>query len=436
MKKIKVPGCAIPTHFVNINHYLNKYLGEVPDPPLHPATLKPITGDDLAAIFPKALIKQEVSLEALVEIPDRVREIYGRYRVTPLTRAYGLEKVLDTPAHIYFKNEGATLTGSHKLNTAIAQAYYNNAEGVKLLATETGAGQWGSALALASGLFGLKCLVFMVHVSFAQKTYRKYVMQTYGARVVSSPSGLTAFGRSVAARDPDHPGSLGIAISEALEAVSRTPDTKYALGSVLNHVLLHQTVVGQEARSQMEACGEYPDTIIGCVGGGSNFTGFAVPFLMDKLSGVRKQLQSIAIESSACPKMTGGEYRYDFGDTGKKTPLLKMDTLGCGFVPPPVHAGGLRYHGNAPILSFLRSRGMVEARAYGQKRVFESAVMFARAEGLIPAPESAHAIAATIDEAVRAKKEGRKKVILFNLSGHGLLDMEGYGEFLEGRMGA
>lgn len=421
----------IPTHYVNIMPDIKKYLGVLPDPPLHPGTHKPISSADLEAIFPRAVIEQEMSLEPLIEIPDEVREQYSRFRPTPIYRAFGLEKALSTPAHIYYKYEGATVTGSHKINTALAQAYYNKQEGTKILTTETGAGQWGTALSLACGVFGLKCIVFMVRVSFDQKPFRKTIMKMYGADVFASPSLETMFGKKVLGEDPQSPGSLGIAISEALETVGKYPQAKYALGSVLNHVLLHQTVVGQEAKKQMEMAGEYPDIIIGCVGGGSNFGGFAIPFLIDKLSGAKKSLKAIGVESSACPKMTKGEYRYDHGDSAQMTPLLKMETLGSDFIPPKIHAGGLRYHGNAPLLSFLNQHKITESRAYAEEEIFKAGVMFARSEGIIPAPESAHAIQAAIEEAKKCTDSGEKKVILFNLSGHGLLDLKGYEQYIE-----
>lgn len=431
---ITIPESDYPTHFVNSNYFLQKYLGRVPPPPLHPATKQVIDPKDLAAIFPQSLIAQEMLTEETVEIPDEVRQLYAMYRPTPVVRARRLEKVLDTPAHIYYKNEASTLSGSHKINTALVQAYYNKQEGIKKLTTETGAGQWGSALSIACHFFGLQCEVFMVRVSYDQKPYRKYIMQIFGAKVHASPSLETTFGRTLLKKDADHRGSLGIAISEALEKAAQDEKTKYALGSVLNHVILHQTVIGQEAKKQMEIAGEYPDTIVGCVGGGSNFCGFAIPFLIDKISGNKPHLQALAVESSSCPKMTQGEYRYDFGDTARMTPLLKMETLGSDFIPPPLHAGGLRYHGNAPILSFLNREGITTARSYDQNEVFEAGVTFAQAEGIIPAPESAHAIKAAIDEAEKAKKEGKKKVILFNLSGHGLLDLKGYDEFFRGKL--
>jgi len=420
----------IPTHYVNLIPDIKKYLGLLPDPHLHPGTHKPIETSDLEAIFPREVIKQEMSLEPFIEIPDEVREQYARFRPTPVYRAFGLEKVLNTPAHIYYKYEGATITGSHKINTALAQAYYNKKEGTKVLTTETGAGQWGTALSLACGVFGLTCKVFMVRVSFDQKPFRKTIMKMYGADVFASPSLETVFGKKVLGDYPHSPGSLGIAISEALETVGRYSNAKYALGSVLNHVILHQTVVGQEAKKQMEMAGEYPDIIIGCVGGGSNFGGFSVPFLIDKVSGAKKSLRAIGVESSACPKMTEGEYRYDHGDSARMTPLLKMETLGSDFIPPKIHAGGLRYHGNAPLLSFLNQQKITESRAYGEDEIFKAGVLFARSEGIIPAPESAHAIQAAIEEAKKCADSGEKKVILFNLSGHGLLDLKGYEQYI------
>ena len=424
----------IPENFLNINFYLDKYLGKLPDPPLNPATNKPITGGDLVPIFPMSLIEQEVSLEKEIGIPEEVREMYKLYRPSPLIRATRLEKQLSTPAHIYYKYEGVSPVGSHKLNTALVQAYYNKREGVKTLITETGAGQWGTALSFACQVFKLKCQVFMVAISFEQKPYRKVMMQLNGAEVFSSPSKKTKFGRQILKQRPDHPGSLGIAISEALEMAVKDQEAKYALGSVLNHVLLHQTVVGLESRKQLEKAGEYPDILIGCCGGGSNFGGFVFPFLPDKLSGRKKNLRCIGVEPESCPSMTKGEYRYDFGDTSQKTPLLKMETLGSDFIPEPIHAGGLRYHGIAPLLAFLHREGIIEARSYGQKEVFAAAVSFAKAEGIIPAPESAHAIKAAIDEAEKCKEEGRKKVIVFNLSGHGLLDLKGYENFLQNKL--
>jgi len=424
----------IPTHFINLPFYLQKYLGEIPEPPLHPGTKKPIKGDDLAPLFPQAIIEQEISMEEKILIPDELRSLLAIYRPTPLVRAIRLEKELDTPAHIYFKNEGATLSGSHKINSALVQAYFNKQEGVKRIVTETGAGQWGSALSIACQFFKIDCTVFMVRVSYDQKPYRKHIMELFGSTIFASPSKQTRFGKNLLAKDPQNPGSLGIAISEALEIAGQDEQTKYALGSVLNHVILHQTVIGQEAKTQMEQVGEYPDSIIGCVGGGSNFVGFVAPFIIDKMSGKQKQLEAIAVESSSCPKMTKGEYRYDFGDSAGMTPLLKMDTLGSDFIPPTLHAGGLRYHGNSPILSFLNHKGITHARSYDQHEVFEAGVMFARCEGIIPAPESAHAIKAVIDEALVARDRGEKKIILFNLSGHGMFDLQGYHEFLNHKL--
>lgn len=424
----------IPEYYLNISYYLKKYLGKLPDPPLNPVTKQPAGPSDLAAIFPMELIKQEVSLEEKIEIPEEVRNIYKMYRPTPLIRAYRLEKFLDTPAHIYYKYEGASPTGAHKLNTTIAQAYYNKKEGVKTLIAETGAGQFGSALSLACNFFGLKCQIFMVRVSYDQKPYRKTVMQIYGADVTASPSTKTEFGKKILANNQNHTGSLGIAISEALETVVKTQGSKYALGSVLNHVLLHQTVVGQEAKKQMEKAGEYPDVVIGCVGGGSNFAGIAFPFMVDKLSGKKPKTRYIGVEPASCASLTKGKYEYDFGDTAQMTPLLKMHTLGSNFIPSPIHAGGLRYHGMAPQISFLYNEKLMEAVAYEQSSVFQAGVDFARCEGIIPAPESTHAIKAATDEAIAAKKEGKKKVILFNLSGHGLLDLNGYDKFLHNQL--
>ncbi|HUV46670.1 MAG TPA: TrpB-like pyridoxal phosphate-dependent enzyme [Candidatus Bathyarchaeia archaeon] len=432
--KIMLSEKEIPTHFLNINYFLKKYLGKLPEPPLNPATKKPIEAKDLAPIFPMELIRQEVSLEKSIPIPDEVREIYKLYRPTPLFRAFRLEKFLGTPAHIYYKYEGASPAGSHKLNTALAQAYYNQREGVKMLVTETGAGQWGSALSMACNFFGLKCLVFMVRISYEQKPYRRVVMQMFGADVISSPSQKTKIGKVFLKQDVDTHGSLGMAIAEAIEIAAQRKEAKYSLGSVLNHVLLHQTIIGQEVKKQMEKAGEYPDILIGCCGGGSNFAGFAYPFLADKLAGKKPRLKFIGVEPKSCASMCKGEYRYDFGDTGKQTPLLKMETLGCSFVPPPIHAGGLRYHGIAPSMAFLHQQKIFEARCYNQLKIFKAAIQFAQAEGIIVAPETAHAVKAAIDEAKKAKKEGRKKVIVFNLSGHGFLDLKGYDDFLKGKL--
>jgi tryptophan synthase beta chain len=404
-----------------------------PSPVLHPGTGQPIGPADLAPLFPMALIGQEVSTEREIEIPEPVREAYRLYRPSPLFRARRLEKVLDTPAHIYFKYEGGSPAGSHKPNTAIAQAFYNKQEGTKRIATETGAGQWGSALAFAGALFDLEVKVYMVRASYDQKPYRRVLMETYGASVVPSPSPDTNYGRAVLAEHPDSPGSLGMAISEAVEDAATRDDTKYSLGSVLNHVLIHQSVVGLEAIEQMALAGEEPDVIIACAGGGSNFAGLTFPFLGQTFRGGRKY-RVIAVEPEAAPSLTRGVYAYDFGDTGKMTPLVKMFTLGSDFIPEPIHAGGLRYHGMAPLVSLLMDHGDIEARAVHQGRAFAAAVAFARAEGILPAPESSHAIRAAIDEATAAKATGEKKVILFNLSGHGHFDLAAYEKYLNGSL--
>ncbi|MBI4200263.1 MAG: TrpB-like pyridoxal phosphate-dependent enzyme [Chloroflexi bacterium] len=401
-------------------------------PALHPGTKQPAGPDDFAPIFPMALIGQEVSREREIPIPEEVREVYRLWRPTPLYRAHRLEKALDTPARIYYKYEGVSPAGSHKPNTAVAQAYFNKAEGVKRLATETGAGQWGSALAFACRIFGLECKVYMVKASYFQKPYRRSMMETWGATVVPSPSQDTRSGRSILARDPETPGSLGIAISEAVEDAATHDDTKYSLGSVLNHVLMHQTVIGQECKAQFEKLGVYPDVVIGCVGGGSSFAGIAFPFIRDKLGG--KKVQFIAVEPEACPSITQGKYVYDFGDTAELTPLVKMYTLGHTFVPPAIHAGGLRYHGMAPLISLLCSLRIIEARAVHQNAVFGAAVFFARHEGIVPAPEPAHAIKVAIEEAVKCKETGQAKTILFNLCGHGHFDMSAYDAYLAGRL--
>ena len=408
-------------------------LPEPPAPVIHPGTKQPIGPDDLAPLFPMALIQQEVSAERYIPIPEEVQEIYRLYRPTPLFRAHRLERALDTPAHIYYKYEGVSPAGSHKPNTAIAQAYYNKAEGVTRIATETGAGQWGSALAMACSFFGIELKVYMVRVSYEQKPYRRSMMEIWGAKVVPSPSTDTNAGRQILSDDPDSPGSLGIAISEAVEDAATRDDTKYSLGSVLNHVLMHQTVVGEEAIKQMEQAGEEPDVVIGCVGGGSNYAGLAFPFLRRRLVDGAKT-RFIAAEPEACPSLTRGEYRYDFGDTAAMTPLMKMHTLGHTFVPPGIHAGGLRYHAMAPLLCQLHADGLVEARAYHQTAVFEAALQFARTEGIIPAPESAHAIRCAVDEALAAKEAGESKVILFNLSGHGHFDLGAYDKYLAGQL--
>jgi tryptophan synthase beta chain len=404
-----------------------------PSPVLHPGTGQPIGPADLAPLFPMALIGQEVSTEREIEIPEPVREAYRLYRPSPLFRARRLEKVLDTPAHIYFKYEGGSPAGSHKPNTAIAQAFYNKQEGTKRIATETGAGQWGSALAFAGALFDLEVKVYMVRASYDQKPYRRVLMETYGASVVPSPSPDTNYGRAVLAEHPDSPGSLGMAISEAVEDAATRDDTKYSLGSVLNHVLIHQSVVGLEAIEQMALAGEEPDVIIACAGGGSNFAGLTFPFLGQTFRGGRKY-RVIAVEPEAAPSLTRGVYAYDFGDTGKLTPLVKMFTLGSDFIPEPIHAGGLRYHGMAPLVSLLMDHGDIEARAVHQGRAFAAAVAFARAEGILPAPESSHAIRAAIDEATAAKATGEKKVILFNLSGPGHFDLAAYEKYLNGSL--
>ena len=428
--KITLPESAIPTHFYNIAADLPTPLA----PPLNPATKEPIGPEALTPIFPMGLIMQEVSQERYIEIPDEVRDIYRLYRPSPMYRARALEKMLDTPAKIYYKSEHVSPVGSHKLNTALMQAYMNKKEGVKRIATETGAGQWGSALACACQLMEMECMVYMVRISYDQKPYRRIMMKTYGAEIVASPSNLTESGRHILKQDPNSPGSLGIAISEAVEDAAKRDDTKYSLGSVLNHVLLHQTIIGQEAKIQMEMAGDYPDIVIACHGGGSNFAGIAFPFLRDKIHGEKPKLRAIAVEPASCPSLTGGKREYDFGDEAGLTPLLLMHTLGHSFVPPPVHAGGLRYHGSAPLVSHVLHSGLIEAEAYHQKEVFESAVKFAKCEGTIPAPESAHAIHSAMLHALKARKSGEKKVILFNLSGHGLFDMTAYESFLDGKM--
>jgi tryptophan synthase beta chain len=404
-----------------------------PSPPLHPGTHQPIGPDDLAPLFPMALIGQEVSAEREIEIPEPVRDAYRLYRPSPLYRAHRLERALDTPAHIYYKYEGVSPAGSHKPNTAIPQAFYNAEEGVKRLATETGAGQWGSALSFAGALFGLEVKVYMVRASYDQKPYRRILMETYGAEVVASPSLTTNYGRQVLGTSPDSPGSLGIAISEAVEDAATRDDTKYALGSVLNHVLLHQTVIGQEAIEQMGMAGESPDIVIGCTGGGSNFAGLTFPFLGRNFrEGTNHRI--IAVEPEAAPSLTRGVYAYDFGDTGKMTPLVKMHTLGADFVPEPIHAGGLRYHGMAPLVSLLKEHDYIEARSVHQRASFAAGVDFARAEGILPAPEPTHAIRVAMDEALAAREAGEARVILFNLCGHGHFDLSSYERYLSGSL--
>ncbi len=402
-------------------------------PPLHPATKAPIGPDDLAPLFPMGLIAQEVSTDPWIDIPGEVLDVYKLWRPTPMHRAVRLEKALGTPAKIFYKYEGVSPAGSHKPNTAVAQAYFNKAEGVKRLTTETGAGQWGSALALACTFFDIECKVYMVKASYEQKPYRRVMMETWGASVVPSPSRETESGRKILDQDPDSPGSLGIAISEAVEEAASREDTKYSLGSVLNHVLLHQTVIGLEAKKQFEAAGVEPNVLIGSCGGGSNLGGFILPFFEDKVSR-GDSLRMVAVEPTACPTLTKGKIEYDFGDTAELTPLIRMYTLGHEFVPPPIHAGGLRYHGDAPIISGMVEHGLLEAVAYPQGKVFEAAVQFARTEGIIPAPESAHAVRAAIDEALRCKEEGSEEVIAFNLSGHGKLDLGAYDAYLRGEL--
>jgi tryptophan synthase beta chain len=426
--KIILSEKEIPQAWYNIQPDLPRPL----PPPINPNTNKPIEPGDLTPIFPMELIKQEVSQERWIEIPDDIQEIYKLWRPTSLHRAYRLEKELGTPARIYYKNESVSPPGSHKLNTAVAQAYYNKKEGVKKLATETGAGQWGSALALGCSFFDLECKIYMVKISYEQKPYRRILMETWGAEVHPSPTNLTSIGRSILKKEPGCSGSLGIAISEAIEDAASQDDTKYSLGSVLNHVLLHQTVVGLELKKQLRLAGEEPDIIVGCVGGGSNFAGASFPFIREKLKG--KELRIIAVESTACPTLTKGPYCYDFGDVARTTPLLKIYTLGHTFVPPGIHAGGLRYHGMAPLVSLLANEGVIEARAYQQNTVFEAAVLFARTEGILPAPETAHAIKAAIDEAMACKNEGKEKCIIIAFSGHGHFDLAAYDAYHAGKL--
>lgn len=420
----------IPKSWYNI-------LADMPNPPapvLHPGTRQPVTPDDLAPLFPMSLILQEVSTERYIEIPQPIRQIYAQWRPSPLFRARRLEKALDTPARIYYKYEGVSPVGSHKANTAVAQVFYNKEAGVKKLSTETGAGQWGSALSMAGAFFDVDVEVFMVKVSYQQKPYRRNLMQTFGATVHASPTNLTDAGRSILEKDPQNMGSLGIAISEAVEVAAKSGGTtKYSLGSVLNHVLLHQTVIGQEALLQLEKADDYPDVVIGCVGGGSNMAGLAFPFIGESL---RKGLRTrfLAAEPMSCPSLTKGIYAYDFGDTVGMTPLVKMHTLGHDFMPPGIHAGGLRYHGMSPLISQLHAEGIIDARAYHQNGVFAAATTFTRAEGIVPAPEAAHAIRAAIDEALEAKEAGEERVILFNLSGHGYFDMLAYENYFAGNL--
>ena len=403
------------------------------EPPLHPGTLKPIGPDDLAPLFPMALIGQEVSQDREIEIPEPVRKIYKQWRPSPLYRARNLEKFLDTPAKIYYKYEGVSPTGSHKPNTAVAQAFFNKEEGTKKITTETGAGQWGSSLAFACQIFGIELDVYMVKVSFEQKPYRKLIMQTYGASCFASPSNRTDSGKAILAKDPNNTGSLGIAISEAVEMAAKDPNTKYSLGCVLNHVLMHQTIVGNEALLQMEMADDYPDILVGCTGGGSNFSGLVLPFLGKKFR-ENKNTRVIACEPKSCPSLTKGKYVYDFGDTGRLTPLVKMHTLGSQFIPPATHSGGLRYHGMAPLVSHLKEIGAIEAQAFGQKECFEAGVNFARSEGIVPAPEATHALKGAISAAMECKKNGESKTILFNLCGHGHFDMKAYGDYFDNNL--
>lgn len=426
--KVVLPESEIPRHWYNIVADMPRR----PEPPLNPATRQPVQPQDLAALFPPSLIEQEASDRRYIEIPEEVLRIYALYRPTPLYRAHRLEAALQTPARIYFKYEGVSPAGSHKPNTAIPQAYYNRQAGIKRLTTETGAGQWGSALSLACAYFGLECKVYMVRISYEQKPYRRSLMQVWGAQVIPSPSPHTRAGREILARDPQCPGSLGIAISEAVEEAASRPDTNYSLGSVLNHVLLHQTVIGQEAKKQLALVEDYPDVVIGCHGGGSNFAGLSFPFVQDKIHG--REVRVVAVEPEACPTLTRGRFEYDYGDTAGLTPLMKMYTLGANFIPPGIHAGGLRYHGAAPLVSQLLADGLIEARAVGQLATFEAAVLFARTEGILPAPESAHAIRAAVDEALRCKEEGKARTILFGLSGHGHFDLSAYDDYLAGRL--
>ena len=427
--KVVLPESEIPRKWYNIM----ADMPNLPAPPLDPVTKEPVGPEALSRIFPMSLIEQEVSTERWIEIPEEVLKILSLWRPSPLYRAHRLEEALKTPARIYYKYEGVSPAGSHKPNTAVAQAFFNKEAGVKRLTTETGAGQWGSALAFAGTLFGLEVQVFMVRVSYNQKPYRRALMETYGAKCIPSPSNETQSGKAILAQRADHPGSLGIAISEAVEVAAQREDTKYALGSVLNHVLLHQTVVGQEAMAQMEMAGDYPDILVGCTGGGSNFAGLAFPFLGAQLRGGKK-VKIVAVEPAACPSLTRGKYAYDFGDTGHLTPLVKMHTLGSTFVPPPFHAGGLRYHGMAPMVSHLKELGLLEARAYTQTEVFAAGVEFARVEGVLPAPEANHAVKAVIDEAIRCREEGVSQAILFNLCGHGHFDISSYDRYLAGEL--
>lgn len=427
--KILLTEKEMPTVWYNIQ----AHMPNLPPPPLNPRTGQPVTPEDLLPIFPLELIKQEVSTEPYIEIPEEVQQLYRLFRPTPLFRAHRLEKALDTPARIYYKYEGTSPAGSHKVNTSIPQAFYNKQAGIKRLATETGAGQWGSALSMACSFFGLECTVYMVKVSYQQKPYRRSLMRVFGAEVIPSPSPLTQAGRAVLEQNPDSPGSLGIAISEAVEDAASREDTNYALGSVLNHVCLHQTVIGQEVQAQLAKVDEAADIVIGCCGGGSNFAGISFPFVRDKiLKGTKTRI--IAVEPAACPTLTKGVYAYDYGDVAKLTPIMPMYTLGHDFMPPGIHAGGLRYHGDSPLVSQLLKDGLIEAVAYPQTQVFEAAVLFARTEGILPAPESSHAIKAAIAEALRCKEAGETKTIVFCLSGHGHFDLSAYDDYLTGKI--
>ncbi len=428
-RRIDLPISELPDKWYNVAADLPRPL----DPPLHPATGQPIGPEDMAPLFPMSLLAQEMSTERWHEIPDEVREIYKLWRPSPVYRATKLEQALDTPAHIYYKNEGVSPAGSHKPNTAVAQAFYNKEAGINRITTETGAGQWGCALSMACSMFDIECIVYMVRISYQQKPYRRLMMNTWGATCYPSPSDTTEFGRKILAESPDSPGSLGMAISEAVEEAVKRDDTHYSLGSVLNHVMLHQTVIGLEAKKQMELAGEYPDVVIGCHGGGSNFAGISFPFVHDKLK-EGKKVRILAAEPAASPTLTRGPYTYDFGDTAGMTPLLRMYSLGHGFVPAPIHAGGLRYHGASPLVSQLVNEGVIEATALHQLECYEAAVMFARTEGWVPAPETSHAIRAAIVEALKAKEAGEQRVILLNWSGHGLLDLAGYDAYFAGKL--
>src|SRR5512133_495037 len=426
--KFLLPENQIPTHWYNV-------IADLPAPPapvLHPVTLKPVTPPDLLPLSPGALLEQEMSPERWIKIPDEVREVLAQWRPSPLFRAHRLEKALGTPAKIYYKYEGVSPAGSHKPNSAIPQAWYNKQAGIRRLATETGAGQWGSSLALACSMFGLECTIYMVKVSCSQKPYRKSMMQLWGAQVIPSPSEFTNSGRAILAHDPDCLGSLGIAISEAVEDAATHADTNYALGSVLNHVCLHQTVIGQEAQAQMKIAGDYPDIVIACCGGGSNFAGLSFPFIADRAAG--RKVRCLAVEPASCPTLTKGVYAFDYGDTAKMAPISMMYTLGHDFMPPGIHAGGLRYHGESALVSQLYHAGEIEAKSYKQNACFEGAVIFAKSAGIVPAPESSHAVRAAIDEAVLAKEEGKERTILFGLSGHGQLDMGAYDAYLSGNL--